>query len=92
MEKIKRIEHLHKYMQIFLTSISVLTILWVAFKGYSNLEIQIKQTEQMSMQGIIWNKDIPLVERIRVCDAYIHLGFNSYTKRHCESLLKGETE
>lgn len=90
MDKKRISEHVHKYMQIFLTVISVVTILWVAFKGYSNIEHQIKNTEQMSMQAIIWNKDIPLVERIRVCDAYIHLGFNSYTKKHCQDLLKGE--
>ena len=53
---------------------------------------EMNKTIQMAEKSIIWNKEIPKIERASVCDDYLSRGFNSYTKKLCENvILKDET-
>ncbi len=47
---------------------------------------------RLSEKSIIWNKEIPKVERAEVCDMYLSAGYDSYTKKLCENvILQDET-
>ena len=87
----KKIE---EHIKLILTIISLITVLWGCFRFYNSMttnfeeiQIELKSIDQRSLKSLIWNKEIPLIERIDACDVYIHLGFNSYTKKYCEKLL-----
>jgi len=44
-------------------------------------------TLQMALKSIIWNENIPDIERESACDAYLKNGWNSYTKKECQIIL-----
>ena len=52
--------------------------------------VEMNKTIQMAEKSIIWNKDIPRIERASVCDDYLSRGFNSYTKKLCENVILNE--
>lgn len=83
-------EWLKKYkelIQIILVIISFSTFLWGMFTLYEKVIDTMKKTQQMALKSIIWNDNVPLQERIKACDDYIELGFNSYTKEYCRNIL-----
>ena len=92
--KIDKLTTIGQFMMVF---ISIVGVIWTIQSNYNNfnkhldlMEERILKTEQMSLKAVIWSPDVPLVERLASCDEYIHLGFNSYTRKHCESLLGKE--
>lgn len=69
--------------------------IWATFSKYQkildNYEetlTTIKTTQQMALKSVIWNEDIPKIERINACDVYLVAGYNSATKKHCETIIE----
>lgn len=69
--------------------------MWWLFNKYQeildkNEEVieTIKTTQQMSLKSVIWNENIPEIERISACDVYLAAGYNSATKKHCETIIE----
>lgn len=55
---------------------------------YEELTNTIKTTQQMALKSVIWNEEIPIVERASACDVYLNAGYNSLTKKECETILE----
>lgn len=62
------------------------------FQYFDNQNEEMSKTIQMAEKSIIWNKEIPIIERAGVCDDYLERGYNSYTKRLCEKVILEESE
>lgn len=70
------------------------------FGAYNNIETQLKEirliateNRQMTLKNTIWNDDIPIEDRTTACDIYLAAGYNSLTKKKCESIInKGANE
>lgn len=69
--------------------------MWSLFNKYQEILdkneetlVTIKTTQQMALKSVIWNEDIPKIERISACDVYIAAGYNSATKKHCETIIE----
>lgn len=74
--------------------ISIISCTLVVAKFYYNIEnkyYEIEETintnKQMSLKGVIWNSEIPIMEQLSACDIYINSGYNSLTKKYCENIL-----
>lgn len=85
----KKLSKYKKIIQDVTIFIGAITFLWTVFNWYSQSMETNKKTQQMSLKSVIWNESIPIVERASACDDYLELGFNSYTKKFCENILKG---
>ena len=87
----KFMEKLKKYWGWVTFVVSVLTILIGGFtavlRGLDNQNEEMARAIQMSEKAIIWNKEIPKIERASVCDDYLARGYNSYTKKLCENVI-----
>lgn len=88
MEKIKKIK---EYWWLITLIVGILSI---AFTFYHNLLNQYdeiikttKTTQQMALKSVIWNEEIPIAERASACDAYLAAGYNSLTKKECETII-----
>lgn len=88
-------EKLKKAKEFYLLLVFFISLIWGLFKLYqayldTNEEIldRLNTTQQMSLKSVIWNDNIPLGERMTVCDTYLGQGYNSLTKKHCEKILK----
>ena len=53
----------------------------------NNQNIEMAETSKLAQQAIIWNKEIPVIQRAEVCDLYLAKGFDSYTKKLCEKVI-----
>lgn len=53
----------------------------------NNQNIEMAETSKLAQQAIIWNKEIPVIQRAEVCDLYLSKGFDSYTKKLCEKVI-----
>ncbi len=60
---------------------------WTIFKYFDNQNEEMARTIQMAEKSIIWNENIPVIERASVCDDYLARGYNSYTKKLCENVI-----
>lgn len=85
----KKLSKYKKIIQDVTIFIGAVTFLWTVFNWYNQSMETNKKTQQMSLKSVIWNESIPVVERASACDDYLELGFNSYTKKFCENILKG---
>ena len=96
----KMIEKLKKYKEFYTLIVFFLCLfvgsIWTVFNKYQTILNRneemletIKTTQQMSLKSVIWNDQIPIGERANACDVYLNAGYNSLTKKHCESILKG---
>lgn len=85
----KKLSKYKKIIQDVTIFIGAVTFLWAIFSWYNQSIETSKKTQQMSLKSVIWNESIPVVERASACDDYLELGFNSYTKKFCENILKG---
>lgn len=85
----KRLSKYKKIIQDITVFVGAVTFLWAIFSWYNQSTETSKKTQQMSLKSVIWNESIPVVERASACDDYLELGFNSYTKKFCENILKG---
>lgn len=80
---------------IFIIVCGFFSAMWSLFNKYQEMLdkneetlITIKTTQQMSLKSVIWNEGIPEIERISACDVYIAAGYNSATKKHCETIIE----
>ena len=98
-KKVIIIEKLEKYWKQICTIIAIITFIGGCF-GYFNRIIKefddqnekLDNAMRLSEKSIIWNKEIPKVERAEVCDMYLSAGYDSYTKKLCENvILQDET-
>lgn len=70
------------------------------FGAYNKIESQLEDiriiatnNQQMTLKNTIWNEDIPIEDRTTACDIYLDAGYNSLTKKKCESIInKGANE
>ena len=53
----------------------------------NNQNIEMAETSKLAQQAIIWNKEIPVIQRAEVCDLYLSKGFDSYTRKLCENVI-----
>lgn len=70
--------------------ITILGGFWGVFKYFDSQNEEMTKAIQMSEKAIIWNKEIPVIERANVCDDYLARGYNSYTKKLCENVILKE--
>lgn len=72
--------------------ISILWAVFIKYQGfldkYEELIKTNQTTQQMALKSVIWNEEIPEIERISACDIYLNSGYNSATKKHCETIIK----
>ena len=86
---LNKIKDSWKWITLFAT---IITGFWTIFKYFDNQNEEIAKSIQMSEKSIIWNDNIPIIERASVCDDYLARGYNSYTKKLCENvILQDET-
>ena len=50
----------------------------------------LEDTSRLAQKSIIWNRDIPKIERAETCDSYLARGYDSYTKKLCENYILSE--
>ena len=93
LDKLKKYKELYSVIAFFIAL--VISSIWIIFQTYQDvldkyeeLLVTNKTTQQMALKSVIWNDEIPLAERASACDVYLGAGFNSMTKKHCESILK----
>ncbi len=60
------------------------------FQYFDSQNEEMARAIQMSEKAIIWNKEVPKIERASVCDDYLARGYNSYTKKLCENVILQE--
>ena len=96
MEKI--ITVVEKYWKFITTIVAIITFIGGLFTfGYKildEMEAQnelIESTAKLALKSLIWNRDIPKVERAENCDIYLSKGYNSYTKKLCENNILKDT-
>ena len=91
----KRIEKYWKNFRIILSIISFIGgTFWSFHKIMNEFEFQNNKLDdamRLSEKAIIWNKDIPNVERAEVCDLYLSAGYDSYTKKLCENVILNDS-
>ena len=89
MEKI--MNNLKKYWGWLTFGVSVISILVGGFakilESFDAQNQDMAKAIQMSEKSIIWNDQIPIIERASVCDDYLARGYNSYTKKLCENVI-----
>ena len=56
-----------------------------------NQDTLIENTAKLAQKSIIWNRDIPKVERAETCDLYLSAGYDSYTKKLCENVILSDS-
>ena len=87
----KLMEKIKKYWGWTTLIVSIFSILIGGFtKVLKSIDAQNEEMAkaiQMSEKSIIWNKEIPKIERANVCDDYLARGYNSYTKKLCENVI-----
>ena len=87
----KLMNNIKKYWGWVTLSVGILSVVFNFFiKILDGLDAQndeLAKAIQMSEKAIIWNKDIPIIERAGVCDDYLARGYNSYTKKLCENVI-----
>lgn len=98
----KMIEKLEKYKNGYTVIaffigilISFIGIIWFVFSEYQEIidtyeEVlnTTKTTQQMSLKSVIWNENIPEIERMSACDVYLAAGYNSATKKYCQTIIE----
>lgn len=89
LEKIKKYKEWYLLVVFFISIISglFLTMHNVLNKN-DEILATIKTTQQMALKSVIWNEEIPLPERASACDTYLNAGYNSLTKKECETILE----
>ena len=83
--------NLKKYWGWITFGVSVTSILVGGFvkilRSFDAQNEEMAKTIQMAEKSIIWNDQIPIIERASVCDDYLARGYNSYTKKLCENVI-----
>jgi hypothetical protein len=88
---VKKLENIKATYVIiaFLVGVIVGAFMWLhnALNKYDDIIDTLNTTKQMSLKAIIWNDAIPLGERAAACDVYLNAGYNSLTKKECETII-----
>lgn len=88
MEQLKKIkEHWAIVTGVIGIIIAVFMFCHNLLNQYSEIIQATKTTQQMALKSVIWNDEIPLPERASACDAYLNAGYNSLTKKECETII-----
>lgn len=69
---------------------SIFSFILQVYKKLNTIQNITTTNQKVSLKNTIWNNNIPLEDRITSCDAYLSLGYNSYTKKYCQRLLESE--
>ena len=87
----KLFEKIKKYWGWATLTIAILSAIfgcfWKIFKYFDEQNEEMAKTIQMAEKSIIWNTNVPVIERATVCDDYLSRGYNSYTKKLCENVI-----
>lgn len=67
--------------------LSIIVGLWSLFGLYYRINEDLQTIQRSTLRNTIWNDNIPMHDRLESCDSYISLGYNSETKKYCDSLL-----
>lgn len=57
------------------------------FQYFDYQNDELAETSKLAQQALIWNKDVPVIQRAEVCDLYLSKGYDSYTKKLCENVI-----
>lgn len=88
MEKLKKIKEHWVLITFFVSIIS--SLFWFmhsVLNKYDEILGTIQTTQQMALKSVIWNDEIPIAERASACDVYLNAGYNSLTKKECETVI-----
>lgn len=81
----KKVKDSWQYLSLIVT----IGLVFIGFYNWFNDLTEISTTNRrLSLKNNIWNRDIPIQEKLASCDEYIKLGYNSYTKAHCDDLVE----
>ncbi len=87
----KMMEKIKKYWGWTTLSIGILSAIFgcffKVFRYFDYQNEQLNETSKLAQQAIIWNKEVPNIQRAEVCDLYLSKGFDSYTKKLCENVI-----
>ena len=87
----KFMEKLKKYWGWVTLTVTILVAIfgcfWKVFVYFDNQNEELAETQKIAQQALIWNKEIPSIQRAEVCDLYLSKGFDSYTKKLCENVI-----
>lgn len=83
----KILDSIKKRWELIVFFIGAMGFIWNGFKMIDSKLDSVTKSIQMSEKAIIWNDNIPIMERANVCDDYLAQGFNSYTKKYCEKVI-----
>lgn len=93
MEKLKKLKEYWIIIAFFIGIISSLFLfMHNVLNKYDEILTTIQTTQQMALKSVIWNNEIPTAERASACDVYLNAGYNSLTKKECETILNKGTE
>ena len=67
--------------------IAVFGCFFKVFQYFDYQNEELAETSKLAQQAIIWNKEVPVIQRAEVCDLYLSKGFDSYTKKLCEKVI-----
>ena len=83
----KTLEILKSNWQWITLLVAILGVGMTMGKWLDSQNKEMARAIQMSEKSIIWNDQIPIIERASVCDDYLARGYNSYTKKLCENVI-----
>lgn len=87
----KIMEKIKKYWGWATILVAIFTTIISGFNTMTNYFEQqneeMAETSKLAQQAIIWNKEVPVIQRAEVCDLYLSKGFDSYTKKLCENVI-----
>lgn len=93
MEKLKKLK---EYWAIITLFVGIICTLFFRIHNVLNetdkILSKIETTQQMALKSVIWNEEIPLTERTSACDVYLNAGYNSLTKKECETIIQKGAE
>lgn len=93
MEQLKKLKDYWLLIAFFIGGISgIFMSLHNVLNKNNELLMTVKTTQQMALKSVIWNEEIPLTERASACDIYLAAGYNSMTKKECETIIDKASE
>ncbi len=92
----KFMSNLEKNWKYFILLTTILTVIlggfWKIGTWFNDQNEILESTTKLAQKSIIWNREIPKVERAEVCDSYLAKGYDSYTKKLCEKYILNDVK
>ena len=88
----KFMEKLKKYWGWVLLISAIFGGFWKMYECFDYQNEEMLETQKIAQQALIWNKEIPNIQRAEVCDIYLSKGFDSYTKKLCENVILADED